>query len=346
MIKPRCLKKWDKVATVSLSWGWPWAVPERYLIGKKQIEEKFGVELVEMTNTMQDPTRVYDHPEERAKDLMDAFRDPTIKGIFSTIWGDDSIRILPYIDFDVIRNNPKVFMGYSDTTITHFICFKAGIVSFYGPSIMAGFGENGWLFPYMVDSVHKAIFSSEVIWEVSANKDGWTNEFLPWNNPENQKKKRNLFPASSWRWLQWEGKVIGKLLWGCVDVFPFIIGTSIWPSVDEWKNKILFLEPSEEKISDTHFERIVRNLGSQGVLHVIKGIIVGRAQMDYQTNTQLNYDKQLIKIVSMEFGLKDLPIVTNMDFWHTDPMFVIPVGIEAQLDCDNKIFLIMENPCV
>ncbi len=346
MIKPKHLKKWDKVAVVSLSRGGPWAAPKRYLAGKKQLEEQFGVEVVEMTNTMKDSTWVYEHPEERAKDLMDAFKDPTIKGIFSTIWWEESVRILPYIDFEVIRNNPKVFMWYSDTTITHFICYKAGIVSFYGPSIMAGFGENGWLFPYMVDSVDKAIFSSNPIWELSPNKDGWTNEFLPWNNPENQQKKRNLLPASPWRWLQGEWKISGKLLWGCIDVFPFIIGTSIWPSVEEWKDKILFLEPSEERMSDTHFERIIRNLGSQWILHVIKGILIWRAQMDYQTNTQLNYDEQLIKIVNKELWLKDLPIVTNMDFGHTDPMFVIPLGVEWEINCSNKTFSIPEAACI
>ena len=83
----------------------------------------------------------------RAEDLMQTFDDPTIKVVISTI-GDDSIRILPYLDMDVIRANPKIFMGYSVTTITHFACFKAGLVSFYGPAIMAGFAENGGIFSY------------------------------------------------------------------------------------------------------------------------------------------------------------------------------------------------------
>lgn len=346
MIKPKHLKKWDKVATVSLSWGGPWAAPERYFAGKKQLEEQFGVKVIEMTNTMQDSIFVYEHPEARAKDLMDAFKDSTIKGIFSTIWWEESIRMLPYIDFDVIRNNPKVFIGYSDTTITHFICYKAGIVSFYGPSIMAGFGENGWLFPYMVDSVNKSIFSSEIIWEISPNENGWTNEFLPWNNPENQQKKRNLLPASPWRWLQGGWRIGGKLLGGCIDVFPFLVWTSIWPLVEERKGKILFIETSEEKMSTNQFERIIRNLGSQWILHVIKGIVMGRSQIDYQTWEQINYDDALLKIVNKELGLVELPIVTNMDFWHTDPMFVLPLGIEAELDFNTKTFAILENACL
>lgn len=73
---------------------------------------------------------------------MNAFENPEIKAIVSTIGGEEGIRILPYVDFNVIRNNPKVFLGYSDSTVIHFICQKAGINSFYGPSIMAGFAEN------------------------------------------------------------------------------------------------------------------------------------------------------------------------------------------------------------
>ena len=85
-----------------------------------------------MPNTLKGTDYLYNHPEKRAEDLMAAFKDKTIKGIFTCIGGDESIRMLPYIDFDVIRDNPKVFIGYSDTTISHFMCLKAGISSFYG----------------------------------------------------------------------------------------------------------------------------------------------------------------------------------------------------------------------
>ena len=89
---------------------------------------------------------------------MEAFADPAIKGIISTIGGDDSIRLLPYLDLQVIRDNPKVFLGYSDTTVTHLACFKAGLVSFYGPSVMAGFAEHGGIFPYTAASVRQTLF--------------------------------------------------------------------------------------------------------------------------------------------------------------------------------------------
>ena len=94
---------------------------------------------------LRDPNWISRNPQARADDLMQAFADPSIKAIISMIGGDDSLRILPYIDLDVIRSNPKIFMGYSDTNVTHFACWKAGLSSFYGPSFMAGFAENGGL---------------------------------------------------------------------------------------------------------------------------------------------------------------------------------------------------------
>jgi muramoyltetrapeptide carboxypeptidase LdcA involved in peptidoglycan recycling len=118
MIKPQVLKPGDRIAAVSLSWGGPGAVPTRYEAGKRQFEEEFGVELIATPNALRDPDWISANPAARAEDLMNAFLDPKIKGIVSTIGGDDSIRILPHLDLDVITQNPKVFLGYSDTTVT------------------------------------------------------------------------------------------------------------------------------------------------------------------------------------------------------------------------------------
>lgn len=148
LIKPQKLKPGDRVAAVSLSWGGPGAIPHRYEIGKRQFEQEFGIELVAAPNALRDPEWISANPAARADDLMGAFADPDIKGIVSTIGGDDSIRTLKHLDLDIITQNPKIFLGYSDTTVTHLACFKAGIVSFYGTSIMTGFAENGNMFSY------------------------------------------------------------------------------------------------------------------------------------------------------------------------------------------------------
>ena len=161
MIKPRRLKKGDKVAIVSLSWGGlgDKQFIHKHYIAKERLEKDFGLEVVCMHYALKGSELVARHPELRAKDLMDAFADTSISAIICAIGGDDTIRTLPYIDLDIIRKNPKIFMGYSDSTINHFMMYKAGLVSFYGPSIMCEFGEYVKMFDYTKKAVMDILFS-------------------------------------------------------------------------------------------------------------------------------------------------------------------------------------------
>lgn len=114
MIKPKRLQAGDRVAAVSLSWGGAGQFPHRYEAGKRQLQEEFGLEVVETRHARRDPEWLHRNPEARAEDLMGAFSDASIQGIVSIIGGDESIRLLPFVDLDVIRSNPKVFLGYSE----------------------------------------------------------------------------------------------------------------------------------------------------------------------------------------------------------------------------------------
>lgn len=141
MIKPERLRRGDRVAVVSLSSGM--LGEKRYLhkygLGKSRLEELFGLEVVAMPNALRGIQYLYEHPEKRAEDWMLACEDSSIKAIITSIGGDDGIRLLPYVDFDVLRSNPKVFLGYSDTTAHHLMMCCAGVVSFYGPELMSDF---------------------------------------------------------------------------------------------------------------------------------------------------------------------------------------------------------------
>lgn len=102
LTKPPKLQEGDKVATVSLSWGGPGLIPHRYEAGKKQLEEAFGLAVIEMPHTLKEPKWLSENPKARADDLMEAFSNSEIKGIISTIGGDDSIRILRHLDLDLM----------------------------------------------------------------------------------------------------------------------------------------------------------------------------------------------------------------------------------------------------
>lgn len=343
MQKPRKLKSGDKVAAVTLSCGLPASFPHRYEAGKRQLQDEFELQVVEMPHALKDRDWIARNPQARAEDLMLAFSDSSIAGVISTIGGEDSLRMLPYIDLEVIGANPKIFLGYSDTTVTHFLCHKAGLVAFYGPSVMAGFGENGGLFPYMVESVRKTLFCSQTIGIIEPNTEGWAVEHLDWAVPENQFRQRKLNPPESWRWVQGEGIAQGRLVGGCLEVVEFLRGTDIWPDAGVWPHAILFLETSEEAPSPTVLKRALRSYAAMGILHQLSGILLGRPGGGVPVNAFAEYENALLQVVAEEEGLRHLPVITRMDFGHTDPMFVLPYGVLAQIDCERKQFAILEN---
>lgn len=343
LIKPNALKEGDKIAAITLSWGGPGTFPHRYEAGKRQLEETFNVEVVETRHALKPADWIYNNPQARAEDMMEAFSDPSIKAIIATIGGEESVRILPHLDISVLKKNPKIFMGYSDTTVAHFACFKAGLTSFYGPSIMSGFAENGGIFPYMEKSVRDHLFSATPVDVVEPNNEGWTVEHLDWSNPENQAKKRKLRHPTGPQTIQGSGIVQGHLMGGCVEVMEMLKGTDYWPEKDKWKGAILFLETSEEGPDVTHFTRWIRNYGSQGILSDVNGILLARPGGQLNDEQLFQYDKALKDVVSKELGLTNLPIITQMDFGHTDPMFVLPYGVQAKINCDKESFSILES---
>ena len=340
MLKPSALRRGDLVASVSLSWGGPSVFPHRYEAGKRQLEQTFGVKVVESRHALADHEWLASHPEARASDLMEVFADPSIKGIVSTIGGDDSIRILPFLDLSVIRENPKVFLGYSDTTVSHFACLKAGVVSFYGPAVMAGFAENGGLFPYMISSIRRNLCSTEPIGLIIPNADGWTCERLDWAEPGLQNQPRRLNQCSGWHWLKGTGIRRGKLIGGCLEVIDWLRGSPVWPNLSVWQESILFVEISEEAIPPIAVVRIFRSIAATGALEATRAILFGRPYGDEKTFAA--YDDALLQ-VCREFGLESLPLVTRMDFGHTDPMFTIPYGVEAELNCDRRELRIIDS---
>ena len=346
MKKPRKLQAGDTIAAVTLSWGGPSAFPDRYEAGKRQLEKTFGVRVVEMPHTLSDAGWLMENPQARADDLMRAFSDPAIDGIVSTIGGEDSIRILPYLDLKVIRDNPKIFLGYSDSTITHLACLKAGVVSYYGPSIMAGFAENGGLFPYMADAVKRTLFSSLPVGELKPNTDGWTDEYLDWAEPAHQTRKRRLNKSSGWKFIQGSGIHQGHLVGGCVEVLNWLRGTAVWPTPELWRGAILFIETSEEAPSPTDVKRGMRAFAAAGVLKEISGILFGRPGGQVPVEQFSAYDQAITQVVVNEEKLTDIPIVTCMDFGHSDPMMVLPLGVECEIDCDAERVSIHENAVI
>ena len=341
MIKPHRLTKGDTVAIVSLSSGLGGhsAFLHRYETGKRRLEAEFGLNVVTMPNALKGIEYLDNHPEARAADLMAAFKNSSIKAIICMIGGDDTIRLLDYIDFDIIKSNPKIFMGYSDTTVNHFMMHKAGLASFYGPSILAEFAENVAMHEYTKRHIQNMLFqpSDNLFIEPSPT---WTSEHLEWADEANNKIARTMIKdEKGYELLQGRGIAQGRLLGGCIDVFPMIIGTKIWPDLHEWDDVMLFLEASEEYPSPNDVKYILRGLAAQDIISRIGGILFGKPQNEKYYE---EYKQVLVQVVGKESGRPDLPILYNMNFGHTAPICILPYGILTEIDCDKKSFRLLE----
>jgi Uncharacterized proteins, homologs of microcin C7 resistance protein MccF len=339
LVKPSRLRPGDKIATVSLSWGGAGddEIRWRYEQGKARIEKLLELEVVELPLTLAGTEYVYNHPKERAADLMQAFSDPSIRGIFSCIGGDETLRLLPYIDFDVIAANPKVFMGYSDTTTNHFMCFKAGLSSIYGPAVLSDFAENLVVPEYTLSSLKRTLFSTEPIGVINP-PEVWTSQRLEWL-VENKNTARKFLPNGGYELLQGKGIVRGRLIGGCIEVFDWLRGTKLFPSSDDFDGAILFLETSEEKISPSFLRYTLRALAAAGAVDRAAGIVVGKP---YDNLFYDEYKTEYRRVLN-EVGRSDMPVLYNAGFGHCEPKCCIPYGAQAEIDCDRCSFSILES---
>jgi muramoyltetrapeptide carboxypeptidase LdcA involved in peptidoglycan recycling len=340
LLKPQALNTGDKVATISLSWGGAGELLQRYQKGKQQLQDIFRLDVVETPHALKSADFIYKNPKARADDLMEAFLDPTIKAILSNIGGEDSIRTLPFIDMEIIRNHPKIFLGFSDSTITHMACYKAGLTSFYGTSVLVGFAENGGMHPYQIDDIKRTLFSAKPVGQILPNQGGWTSERMEWFDPATENSKRKLDKSNGWNFLQGKGKVEGQLIGGCIEVLEFLKGTEYWFTKEDWNDAIFFIETSEDMLPPDYFRWMLRNYAAQGVFKQVKAVLMGRP---YNNQYVAEYNAILLKVIRDEEGLSGLPIVTEMDFGHTCPTFTIPFGVKAEVDCTQRTFSVLES---
>lgn len=344
LIKPQVLAPGDQVAIVTPSWGGPACFPYRFETGLRYLVEQFELEPVIMPHACKPAEWLDRNPRARAEDLMQAFEVPEIAAIVASIGGDDAIRLVPHLDLRGITSNPKVFLGYSDATVLHFVCLKAGLSSFYGPTVMAGFAENTGMHEFSVNAIHKALFTPKPPGKFPRNIEGWTDERLDWAVPEYQDRKRVLRTSVAPRLWQGSGKVRGQLVGGCAEVLEILKGTDFWPSLDYWNGTILFYETSEEAPSPSIMLRWMRNCGAQGILGRIAGMVVGRPG-GVPVEHHDDYGAAIARALG-EYDAEDIPLITGLDFGHTDPMTVLPYGAMAEIDCADASLSVIEASVV
>jgi muramoyltetrapeptide carboxypeptidase LdcA involved in peptidoglycan recycling len=335
-VTPGRLRPGDTVATVSPSWGGPSRFPAIYERGLAVLREELGLTVREMPHARADADWLAAHPEARAADIAEALADPTIRGIWCSIGGDDSIRILRYLDPSLPSKHPKVLVGFSDSTTLLTWMRGNGVVAYHGPSLMAGIAQWRSFPPELGAQLRAVLMGGDgglPYRSFPAFSEGYPN----WADPATIGQCRESRPSEPWHWVNGGRAAEGELFGGSLEVLDWMRGTPSFPPPAFFDGTLLFLETSEEIPPPKAVRRAVRNYGVAGILDRIEGLLVGRPR-GYSAETWTELDSGLRDVVVHEFGRTDLPIVTGLDFGHTDPQWVLPIGIPARIDPDGPAF--------
>lgn len=337
------LSKGDQVAILSPSAGLPGLFPWVQDLGLKRIKDEFGLIPKEYPTTRQMGSSL----KNRAADIMEAFSDTDIKAIITSIGGEDQIKLLKYLDPEVVKSNPKPFFGYSDNTHIIQYLWNLGIPAFYGGAVMTQFAMQSKLYDFTKSYIKKALFESGEV-ELQASSK-FTDIGLDWSDKNNLIKSRVMEPNEGWIW---DGqKSADGILWGgCVESMVFQMSSGIYlPTKEDLEGTILFLETAEDIPEPWIVEYVISGMGERGWFSKdgFQAVLIGRPkawEFDKPNSPEqkIAYKKEqreaVVKAIR-EYN-KSIPIIQNLDFGHTDPQFSVPSGQVCRIDNKNqKIFI-------
>lgn len=337
--------KVKKIGIVSLSSG---ILGEDFVAHEVELGierlKKYGIEVEFLPNSKKGIDFIKNNPKERAKDLINAFKDDSIDMILCAIGGDDTYRLLPYL----FENNElkkavkqKIFLGFSDTTMNHFMLNKVGIKTFYGQAFLPDVCElSNEMLPYSKHFFEELINTGKI--KEIYPSDVWYNEREDFSEKAigiSMKEHHN----SGFELLRGNAKFEGQILGGCLDSIFNIFDTpryedtvslcqkyNLFPSLNEWENKILLLETSEERPKPELFRKMILKLQEYGIFDVISGLIIGKPQNE-------EYYNEYKQIILDEIRNKNLSIVYNINIGHSTPRCIIPFGVNAKVDIERQI---------
>ena len=325
------LKKGDTIGIFSPSSPATVFAPKRYQRAKEYIEHQ-GFKIKEGRLTGQSDQYRSGSIEARARELNDLIHDPDVDCIMSTIGGMNSNSILPYIDYDYLQHHPKIVIGYSDVTaILLAIYEKTGLTTFYGPAMVASFGE----FPHFVDKTFE-YFGDILVRPMNLplelkTPSEWTDEFIHWEEQTGAKKgKPNKLITVN------PGVSKGRLIGGNLNTMQGIWGTEYMPEIKT--GDILLIEDSLKDIAT--IERSFSLLKLSGVFKKIGGLILGKHEIFDDRGT----GRKPYEVLKEVMGPLDFPVLAEFDCCHTHPMLTVPIGATVELDADRQTLTILDLP--
>ncbi|MEF9952878.1 MAG: LD-carboxypeptidase [Clostridium sp.] len=329
MIIPPKLKPGDTIGIFSPSSPITAIVPSRYARGKAYLEGK-GFNILEGNLTGKRDFYRSGSIEDRANELNELIRNPNVKCIMSTIGGMNSNSLLPYIDYEALKANPKIIIGYSDVTALLLgIYAKTGVTTYYGPAIAASFGE----FPPFVDETYQ--YFSNILVEAKdypytlPTPKMWTDEFINWVEQDSGKtgNPNKLVTLQG-------GKSTGRLIGGNLNTISGIWGTPYMPDIRE--GYILLIEDCLKDAAT--IERSFSHLKLSGIFNKISGLILGKHEQFDNLGTGLAPYEILKEVI----GEVTFPILAEFDCCHTHPMLTLPIGSTVELDATNQTLTLLK----
>jgi len=333
LIVPPHIKKGDLVGIISPSAGLAPFAMHRIDHAVRYLKE-MGFRVLIGKHALENAGYVSASIKSRVDDLHSMFSNPTVKAIICSIGGNNSNQLLPYINYKLIRKNPKIFVGYSDISVLHFAFqSQAGLATYYGPCAMTQFGEHPQPFNYTIQYFFRLILknNSDSSIKILPSKK-WTDETLDWFKKLDLQRPRKLLKNNGFTWLK-KGRATGAAWGGTIPSINYLLGTKYWVKP---QNSIFFLDIPEGKnvysgLSLSEVDAYLTNIENAGVFQNISGLIIGRPYK--YTKEMLKQLKEVVLRITQKYKF---PILGNVDLGHTDPMITIRYGQKITIDSNKN----------
>ncbi|MPZ63920.1 MAG: LD-carboxypeptidase [Propionibacteriales bacterium] len=334
IVAPRKATPGEKVAVISPSFAAPGFAPEVHEQALKRLVEVTGLVPVEYPTTR----RLGSSARDRAADLNAAFGDPEIRAVLATIGGEDQITVVPHLEPDTIRADPKPFLGYSDNTNVLNWLWNLGIAGFYGGSTQVHLGPGPEVDQVHAQSLRAAVLTGErlEITEPGASEDIGKD----WKDPAALTEYGDREPTEPWTWAGPAKSATGRTWGGCAEVLQWVLTAGRFPADPSvLQGGVLLIETSEELIPAREFGWILRSLGERGVLPAVDAVVVARpptssleVHPSAQERAELRAEQRDMAITTVQRYNSEAVVVVGVPFGHTRPQWILPYGGYVTVD--------------
>nr|WTA67865.1 LD-carboxypeptidase [Micromonospora sp. NBC_00855] len=341
LVRPRKAGPGDKIAVVSPSFAAAGAFSEIHEQAMRRLADLTGLVPVEYPTTRQ----VGASAAARAADINAAFADPQVRGILAVIGGDDQITVIPHLDADLARADPKPFLGTSDNTNLHHWLWGLGIASFYGGSSQVHLGPGPAVDDIHVRSLRAALLTGE---RLEITDPGESEDVgIDWADPQALKSFGEREPTEPWSWYGPPCAVTGPTWGGCLEVIQWILTAGRFPfSPEVLEGGVLLIETSEELLPAREVGLIVRSLGERGLLSAVDAVLVARPPVSDHTRRPPAADRERLRQQQRDTVVDvvsrynpEAVICVGVPFGHTRPQWILPHGGPVTVDgVERRIF--------